>query len=121
MSVTERREFLKKIAKGTVYVAPVVKTLAAPDPAKAQTVSGKMGPRPASCDVWDWWYSVVLMVNPPPPCPWWTSDEGAPIQHDIPPPPGSDPFPQAPWSRSPGPVPPQKLNKPGGPVGGSNK
>ena len=53
MSTTERREFLKKIAKGTVYVAPVVRSLAAPDPAHAQSVSGK-GPRPPICDVWDW-------------------------------------------------------------------
>ncbi len=29
--MTDRRDFLKKIAKTTVYAAPIIKTLAAPD------------------------------------------------------------------------------------------
>ena len=36
MSHTDRRAFLKAIAKGTVYAAPVVRTLAAPASASGQ-------------------------------------------------------------------------------------
>ena len=43
MSDSDRRDFLKKLALTTAYVAPVVRTLAAPDPAAGQALSKKMG------------------------------------------------------------------------------
>ena len=100
--MTDRREFLKKLAKGTVYAAPVVKTLAAPDPAASQEPSGKMGPRPAICDLWDWWWELRGVV-PAPPCPWWTDAQTAPgpFLDQVAPPP-SNPLPQAPWAQPPG-------------------
>ena len=39
---SDRRQFLKKLAATTAYAAPAIKTLAAPDPASAQTLSTKM-------------------------------------------------------------------------------
>ncbi|MGI9629239.1 MAG: twin-arginine translocation signal domain-containing protein [Longimicrobiales bacterium] len=43
MPDSDRRDFLKKLAVSTAYVAPVIKTLAAPDPAAGQVLSQKMG------------------------------------------------------------------------------
>lgn len=43
MSDSDRRTFLKKLAKTTAYSAPVVRTLAAPDPAMGQALSMKKG------------------------------------------------------------------------------
>lgn len=43
MSDSDRRAFLKKLAKTTAYSAPVVRTLAAPDPALGQALSMKQG------------------------------------------------------------------------------
>lgn len=43
MSESDRRDFLKKLAVSTAYVAPVIKTLAAPDPAAGQVLSKKGG------------------------------------------------------------------------------
>ena len=48
-SVT-RRELLLRIARGAVYSTPVVKTLAAPDPAAAQAVSSPGGMMMTFCD-----------------------------------------------------------------------
>ncbi len=41
MTETDRRAFLRKLAKGTVYAAPVIRSLAAPTSVAAQ-VSPKM-------------------------------------------------------------------------------
>ena len=41
MSDADRRDFLKKLAATTAYAAPVIRTLAAPDPAAAQNLSKK--------------------------------------------------------------------------------
>ncbi|MDH3222713.1 MAG: hypothetical protein OEO23_03285 [Gemmatimonadota bacterium] len=43
MSESDRRAFLKKLAKTSVYSAPVIRTLAAPDPAAGQALSKKGG------------------------------------------------------------------------------
>ena len=43
MHDSDRRAFLKKIAATTAYAAPVVRTLAAPDPAAGQVLSKKGG------------------------------------------------------------------------------
>ena len=43
MSDSDRRAFLKKVAKTTAYSAPVIRTLAAPDPAAGQALSKKGG------------------------------------------------------------------------------
>ena len=43
MSDSDRRAFLKKLAKTTAYSAPVIRTLAAPDPAFGQALSMKKG------------------------------------------------------------------------------
>ena len=48
-SVT-RRQMLKRIARGAVYSSPVIKTLAAPDPAAAQAVSSPGGMMMTFCD-----------------------------------------------------------------------
>ena len=43
MHDADRRAFLKKLAATTAYAAPVVRTLAAPDPAAGQALSKKGG------------------------------------------------------------------------------
>ena len=43
MSDSDRRAFLKQLAKTTAYSAPVIRTLAAPDPAMGQALSKKKG------------------------------------------------------------------------------
>lgn len=83
MHDADRRAFLKKLAATTAYAAPVVRTLAAPDPAQGQALSKKGGDEGGNgMGKSDWAMNMEMGKSD------WAMDMGL-----------DRTFPEAPWSR----------------------
>ena len=91
----DRRAFLKQVLKGTIYAAPVLRTLSAPDALMAQRTSGKKCP-PGQENL-DKCVDLVTRVRPSK-----SPDAGAAQLGPI-----------APWQVVPGRITPPASNPPG--------
>lgn len=81
-----RREFLRRLARGIAYTAPVIQTFAAPSAASAQATSGMMM-QPTLCD---WFPALCMLLG--------FSSAGDSGASAVSAPTGSSELPTAPWS-----------------------